>query len=55
MPVMRFSMPKIKVPALTELRSHPAHNQYTRVLLTNTEANTTTKAQGTTVTTIHTK
>jgi hypothetical protein len=54
MPVMRFSMPKMKVPLLMALRSQAAHHQYKRLLLMNIEANTTTKAQGMTVTVIHT-
>jgi hypothetical protein len=49
MPVMRFSMPKMKVPLLIALRSHPAHHQYKRLLLMNKDPATTTKAQGITV------
>jgi hypothetical protein len=52
MPVIRFSMPNIKVPLLMALRSQAAHHQYKRLLLINTEATTTTKAQGMTVTVI---
>jgi hypothetical protein len=34
-------------------RSQAAHHQYKRLLVMNMEANTTTKAQGMTVTVIH--
>jgi hypothetical protein len=54
MPVILFSMPKIKVPLLMALRNQAAHHQYRRLLLMNKEATTTTKAQGMTVTVIHT-
>ena len=53
MPVMRFSMPKMKVPLLMALRSQPAHHQYSRLLLMNKEPSTTTSAQGITVSVIH--
>jgi hypothetical protein len=36
------------------LRNHPTHHQYKRLLLMNMDATTTTKAQGMTVTVIHT-
>jgi hypothetical protein len=54
MPVILFSMPKIKVPLLMALRNQAAHHQYKRLLLMNIEAATTTKAQGITVTAIQT-
>jgi hypothetical protein len=53
MPVILFSMPKIKVPLLMALRNQPTHHQYKRLLLMNSEATTTTKAQGMTVIVIH--
>jgi hypothetical protein len=53
MPVMRFSMPKMKVPLLMAFRSQAAHHQYKRLLLMNKDAKTTTKAQGMTVIVIH--
>jgi hypothetical protein len=53
MPVMRFSMTKMKVPLWMALRSHAAHHQYKRLLLMNMDATTTTRAQGMTVMVIH--
>src|SRR5574337_1887722 len=52
-PVIRFSMPRIRLPLLTAMRSQPAQIQYMRVGLTNSDAMIANVAHGMTVIPIH--